>query len=164
MAKKTKTAGTKAEETKTMTTFYPLTDKELQAAACREVNSEEESNHENEKHRAVEFPQHVKHHQKYEEILTKIKDLSDKMITTQDPDIIRACVKEMQMSAPNGDFKELCESFFTGDSTRVDIRREIYELVDAYKRQQIMADLEPIAKKYDMNVKALLEFMTSDGE
>lgn len=147
---------------KELTTFYPLTKEELQAA-CREVNSEVEPNHENEGHRIVEHPQHAKN-QENEELLTKIKALSDKMIGTQDPDIIRGCVKEIQMNSPNADFAEFCKSFFTGDSTRVDVRREVLRLFDEFKRKQIMADIELVAKKHNMPVDELLELITESEE
>lgn len=150
---------------KTLTTFYPLTKEELQAS-CRKVKSdsgEEVSNHENEQHRAVEKPQLMKQPD-YEELINKIRVISDKMMASQDPDIIRGCVKEIQLNSPNTDFAELCESFFTGDSTRVNVRNEVLKLFDDFKKKQIMADIENIATKYNMHVNELLEFVTSEDD
>lgn len=142
-----------------LTTFYPLTEEELQASC----DSGEVSDHENEQHRAVEKPQLMKQPD-YEELINKIRVISDKMMASQEPDIIRGCVKEMQINAPNGDFAEFCESFFTGDSTRVNIRGEVIKLYDDFKRKKILDDMSVVAKKHNMTVEEMLEFVTSEDD
>lgn len=142
---------------KTLMTFYHLTEEETQDL-CRDANEDCA------KTKSVDG-EHTKVgdsncNSEYEKLITKIKLISDKMITSQEPEIIRGCVKEIQMNSPNCDFAEFCESFFTGDSTRVDIRREVLKLVEDFKRHQIIADIELVAKKHNMSVDELIELIT----
>lgn len=143
-------------------TYRAMADEECEIS-CREVNSEGvSSNCEKSKivygeHEKVNIPD-------YEQTITKLKELSDKLITSQEPEIIRGCVKEIQLNSPNCDFAELCESFFTGDSTRIDVRREVLKLYDDLKKKQILNDMEVIAKNYDMSVDEILDFLTSSDD
>ena len=146
---------------KTLMTFCHLTKEETQDL-CRDANEDcAKTKSVGGEHTKVEDSNR---NSEYEKLITKIKLISDKMITSQEPEIIRGCVKEIQMNSPNYDFAEFCESFFTGDSTRVDIRREVLKLVDKFKKQQIMADIELVAKKHNMPVDELMELITESEE
>lgn len=96
----------------------------------------------------------------YEETISNLKELSDRLITSQEKEIIHGIVKEMQMNSPNGDFTESCEAFFTGDIRRIDIRVEVLDLYDDVRKKKLKADLELVAEKNKMDFEEMLEFVS----